>query len=279
MLQQAQERRLAEPATVDEADRVTLYGEMADQAIAGEWPGSSAAGEQPKFTACVRRDGLPVSVIVKFSGSAGRPEDQRWADLLMAEHVAASLLNRHGIPAARTSIVRCGRAFLEVTRFDRTGAHGRRNIVSLSSLSAAFYGELMAPWTQIASTLEADGWITPEDARRMALLWWFGTLIGNTDMHYGNLSFYLTPGRPLRLAPAYDMLPMFYRPDLEGRLPDRQLSPAPPPPEQIDTWSRAIEIAIEFWRAVADEQEISREFRTIAGRSLEALAKQRRQFG
>ncbi len=36
-------------------------------------------------------------------------------------------------------------------------------------------------------------------------------LIGNTDMHYGNLSFISSHGRPYHLAPAYDILPMGVR--------------------------------------------------------------------
>lgn len=40
-------------------------------------------------------------------------------------------------------------------------------------------------------------------------------------MHNGNLSFVPDHGRPYEIAPAYDMLPMAFRPDSGGRLPDR----------------------------------------------------------
>ncbi|CAG0987599.1 partial Toxin YjjJ, partial [Rhodocyclaceae bacterium] len=77
-------------------------------------------------------------------------------------------------------------------------------------------------------------------------LYAFGTLIGNTDMHHGNLSFVGEHGRPYSLAPAYDMLPMAFRPLATGALPD---SPAPArlhPAVQAATWRRALALADEF---------------------------------
>ncbi len=48
--------------------------------------------------------------------------------------------------------------------------------------------------------------------------WAFGMLIGNTDMHHGNLSFIISlHGRPYALAPAYDILPMGFAPKVGGR--------------------------------------------------------------
>ena len=44
----------------------------------------------------------------------------------------------------------------------------------------------------------------------------FGTLIGNSDMHSGNLSFVAERGRPYNLAPAYDMTPMALAPRTGG---------------------------------------------------------------
>jgi serine/threonine protein kinase HipA of HipAB toxin-antitoxin module len=50
----------------------------------------------------------------------------------------------------------------------------------------------------------------------VADLYWFGRLIGNSDMHPGNLGFHLVDARPLELAPAHDMLPMFLAPSRTG---------------------------------------------------------------
>jgi hypothetical protein len=66
------------PATA----RGQRYGELAQAALAGERIGSSAAGEQPKFTACVAdADGSQRHVIVKFSEPVdGNPAARHWHD-------------------------------------------------------------------------------------------------------------------------------------------------------------------------------------------------------
>jgi serine/threonine protein kinase HipA of HipAB toxin-antitoxin module len=50
--------------------------------------------------------------------------------------------------------------------------------------------------------------ISAEDAATIAVIWCFGRLNSNTDMHAGNQSFYYEGDSKLRLAPVYDMLPM-----------------------------------------------------------------------
>lgn len=280
MLTKLLAQRLAPPRFITPGDREEAYPRLAAEMLAGEWPGSSAAGEQPKFTACLRVDDQSLApVIVKFSGGGGRPEDRRWADLLAAEHLAATLLAEHGIPASQTHLLEAeGRVFLEARRFDREGAYGRRGLVSLAALDAAFYGEPYTPWTAAAGRLQAGGWLTREDADRLAVLWWFGTLIGNTDMHYGNVSLFLEPSRPLRLAPSYDMLPMLYRPDPEGGLPERSFTPPPPLPETMGQWSRGIELALTYWGLLSQARNVSEAFRTIAGRNREILVRYQREF-
>jgi hypothetical protein len=62
------------------------------------------------------------------------------------------------------------------------------------------------------------GVVSPEAADATELLWAFGVLIGNTDMHAGNLSFVSDTGSPYHLAPAYDMTPMAFAPNSGGKL-------------------------------------------------------------
>jgi hypothetical protein len=271
-----QARTLSPAATVGPDE----YPALADAALAGEWPGSSAAGEQPKFTACVREAAATARpVIVKFSGSTARPEDRRWADLLVAEHAANAVLSAQGIPCAATQVLEAGgRVFLESTRFDRVGAHGRRGLVTLEALDSAFYGRLGTPWPAAAERLRAGRWLAAADAARLALLWWFGTLIGNTDMHYGNVSLFLGPRRPLSLAPVYDMVPMLYRPGPEGRLPDEPLAPRLPPPEALVPWTHAAVLAEEFWVRVGQTDSVSPAFRAIAERNASGVAQMRRRI-
>lgn len=258
---------------IDRADIPSRYVHSAEQSLAGEWPGSSAAGEQPKFTARLRRaNGLLQQVLVKFSGDVKLPEARRWSDLLFAEHRANTVLAAQGLSCAQTNIVQSGgRTFLESERFDRCGLSGRRAVVSLEALDAAYTGVNDLPWNKAAKILRESGWIDAQEARRLSLFWWFGVLIGNSDMHYGNLSFFLDPVPPLHVAPLYDMVPMTYRPGLEGTLPGHILHFVPPPPEEKETWNEAWGLALRFWEMVASDEGISAEFRAIAAGNLTAL--------
>ena len=119
----------------------------------------------------------------------------------------------------------------------------------------------------MAERLEKNGWVTPEDAGVLRTSWWFGQLIGNTDMHYGNVSFWLTPRRPFRLAPLYDMLPMFYRPNREGMISWQPIAPAYPPPEELRYWNRAVRLAVAFWQRVQGDERISPAFRSLAAQN------------
>ncbi|CAN5446584.1 hypothetical protein BH10PSE18_BH10PSE18_50920 [soil metagenome] len=108
---------------------------------------------------------------------------------------------------------------------------------------------------------------------RGALLWWCGRLIGNTDMHTGNLSFVPHAGR-LILAPVYDMLPMRYAPLAGGEVPaDRALDPALPLPTQREAWMSACIAAIAFWRACAADGRIGEAFRSTCSSNADALAR------
>ncbi|MDA3924981.1 MAG: type II toxin-antitoxin system HipA family toxin YjjJ [Kiritimatiellae bacterium] len=249
------------------------YTELAEKSLSGEWPGSSAAGEQPKFTASLSTaDGNIKHVIVKFSGKVNLPEAQRWSDLLQAEDIANRVLSSSGLSCSSSRIVRASeRTFLESERFDRCGTNGRKAIVSLEALDAAFTGINGTPWNRAASILHKAGFIDTENARCLSLAWWFGTLIGNSDMHYGNISLFLEPEPPLQLTPLYDMLPMRYRPGAEGSLPTDTLKFIPPPPEEQEVWNKAATLALHFWQEVGNADGISASFREIAHRNLSAL--------
>lgn len=259
---------------LSETETHRAYPQMAEQALAGEWPGSSAAGEQPKFTATVMGSGGEIRhVLVKFSGNMKLPESRRWSDLLRAENLANQVLSEEGLLCARSRIIcSAGRTFLESDRFDRCGAAGRRAVVSLEALDAAYLGVNGLPWNRAAVALRDSGWLSAADAEHLTLLWWFGVLTGNTDMHYGNIAFYLDPNPPLRLAPLYDMVPMFYRPGLEGKLPSDLLKLALPPPEELPSWRVAADSARKYWEQLAHDQDVSSGFRDIAAKNRVALS-------
>ena len=256
-----------EEALVSDRMLARSYARLADLAMARGLAGSSAGGEFPKFEA-VRRlnDGRVQHVLVKFSGSDDSPGTQRWADLLVCEHLAGQVLHAHlDVRAAPSRIHRhAGRTFLEVERFDRHGRHGRSGVASWASLNGAMFGLAGVSWVEAARQLVAAGWLPPEDARRIARLWHFGQLIANTDMHEGNLSFQpqVVGGRPgLRVAPAYDMLPMLYAPLRGVELPRRDFQPRLPLPAERELWAEAAQAARVFWETTADDARISADFR------------------
>lgn len=280
--EQALEQALAGTfETVPENDRPRVFAQRADATMVGEPAGSSAAGEQPKFTACVcSAQGHARHVIVKFSDrTEHNPVARRWSDLLLAEHVANGVLSVHGIACADTSVLDAGgRRFLESTRFDRIGMHGRAGFVTLAAVDDAHHG-LRDDWAKAAQRLAGNGWITHQDADRMTLLWWFGRLIGNTDMHFGNLGFHLDDNLPLRLAPIYDMLPMHFRPSASGICPHRGFDPPPPHPETMPIWQQAARMAHDFWHRLTEDAALSSDFRPLANAQAKALEALRQRFG
>lgn len=266
-----QESRLSLTPPVDAGEAAATYARLAEQAVASGVPGSSAAGEFPKFGA--RRLAPPDTpsdtphVLVKFSGAAESPTVRRWSDLLVCEHLAlASLAAVPGLPVARSRVLaHAGRTFVEVERFDRHGEFGRSALCTLETLDAALLGSPQRDWDRVAQRLHAAGLLDAGDLQRIQLLWWFGRLIANTDMHSGNLSFRPEGGR-LLLAPAYDMLPMLHAPLAGGEVPAREFTPALPLPPQRDVWHQASAAARDFWTRAADDGRISAEFRQLCGR-------------
>lgn len=254
---------------VTERQVAKVYASLAETAMAQGLVGSSAGGEFPKFTT-VRRfaDGRVQPVLVKFSGSDDSPGTQRWADLLVCEHLASLTLPEHlGVRAAISCIHKSsGRTFLEVERFDRHGLLGRSGVTSWSSLNAALFGLAGVPWTVAAETIASRGWLPAFDVQHIASLWHFGRLIGNTDMHEGNLSFQPNSrdgSGGVRLSPTYDMLPMLYAPVRGVELPIRTFEPRLPLPAERDIWMRAATAAVAFWQTAAADKRISKSFRTL----------------
>ncbi|HAT41631.1 MAG TPA: type II toxin-antitoxin system HipA family toxinoxin YjjJ [Rheinheimera sp.] len=256
-----------EPVPCSEADFVAL----ANSAMAGDVVGSSAGGEQPKFCAYV--DGSHR--LVKFSEPVTNANSQRWADLLIAEHLALNVLADAGIPATRSQLVqREQRTFLSAERFDRIGALGRKGVVSLRMAEMQFVGR-PAEWPVIANQLHQQQRISAADAMRIAVVWCFGRLIANTDMHTGNLSFYYTSDTGLTLAPIYDMLPMAFAPQRSGAMAS-SFSLSVTPVVDGTYWRQAYPLAEQFWQQLAKHSAVSLEFKAIAAAMLGELQTKQR---
>jgi len=240
------------------AERAAYPG-LAEAALRDEAPGSSAAGEQPKFAVFQREAG---HVIVKFSPAGTSPEATRWRDLLRAESHALGLLQRQGFEAATAAIHDIGgRLFLESCRFDRVGLEGRAAAISLGMVDAEFAGEGHG-WARTARSLCERGLLDEGDRRRLVWLEAFGGWIGNTDMHLGNVS--LCPSdKGFRLLPVYDMLPMALAP-VRGELPTRQLRPPVRSATHEDLWLSAGRAAVDYWRALASDLHASDGFRAAS---------------
>lgn len=260
----ARDRFLAStvPAPIGEADKLETYVRLADEAARGELPGSSAGGEQPKFVAYAETPSGPRHVMVKFTFPDDNPVSERWRDLLLAEHLALDTLNAMGVKAVQTRILDfAGQRFLEVERFDRVGELGRHGLFSLAALDGEFVGSGTIVWPAITPRLVAEEVIKPEAADGAALLYAFGTLIGNTDMHTGNLSFMSAHGRPYDLAPAYDQLPMGFAPKSGGGM-SNGLNPANLAATiRNEVWIHAEALAREYFQRIGDEAGFSDNFR------------------
>ncbi|MEN7529469.1 type II toxin-antitoxin system HipA family toxin YjjJ [Cupriavidus sp. DL-D2] len=267
------------PKPLAEAGKGSVYVRLAQEAARGELPGSSAGGEQPKFTAYVDTTRGPRHVLVKFTLPEDNAMTERWRDLLLTEHHALETLAASGIRAARSHVVDHGsQRFLEVERFDRVGPLGRRALFSLESVEAEFAGQGSAIWPVIAAQLANERHITPESAENAALLYAFGTLIGNTDMHNGNLSF--TNGealhaRPYVLAPAYDMLSMGFAPRASGALSNTLLPANLRSSVPNAIWMRAYSMAEDYLSGLRAERRFSAAF----GPCLDSLATHIREAG
>jgi hypothetical protein len=102
------------------------------------------------------------------------------------------------------------------------------------------------------------------DIQTLCLLDAFGALIANTDRHHGNVSLLLHQHR-WQLAPAYDMLPMFYAP-VAGEVVERDWASQSPRPNAhtLSVWPQAKALALQFWQSAAVDARISEDFRVVA---------------
>jgi hypothetical protein len=237
-------------------------------------PGSSVGGEHPKFLAYTGGR----HVLVKFVGDDEGAAARRWKELLICEAMALEVVREAGLEAARAHcFVEKGHCFLEVERFDRVGPRGRRGMVSLLALDNEYVARHGATrWAQVAPFLHEQGFIDADDVRRVRWLDVFGQLIGNTDRHFGNLSFLETPDGRLRLAPIYDMLPMMFAPS-GTTLVARTFEPEPPSSSTLEVWPDAALHAHRYWTRLMERADLSAELRSLARACRDALDRVREQ--
>ena len=171
------------------------------------------------------------------------------------------MLQRHDIPAATARIVESKeRTSLESERFDRIGMRGKRHVVAAASVHEEFVKTPRQNWLATCAALVGQKRLPAADLKSVACQYFFGQYIGNTDMHFGNLSFFVDDvARPsFTVTPAYDMLPMMWRPGVHtGELYADPIRSQPPWAGFAQEASTARDWAIDYWERAAQLEALS----------------------
>lgn len=257
--------------------RLHDYPEFARLALSGEVVGSSAGGEQPKFNIEILRDGQPVHVMVKFTAPQDNTATQRWRSLLICEYIAFQVLSEL-FPCSESELLSAEvngapQLFLEVPRFDRVGERGRLGVVSLKALDDEFTG-LATDWPKITAALVQSGKMSETVHQLVQKLYAFGVLIGNADMHPGNISFFVDDiTKPeYTLAPVYDMLPMSLAPRPSGQIPDALPMPKVGVNPPLVVWKEMLSLAIRYWQQVAAHPGVAEDVKQMAQKQADILS-------
>ena len=165
-------------------------------------PGSSLGGARPKAGV---RDAEGCLYVAKFPS---RNDDY---DVSLWEHLSHLLAKKAGVIAAETSVIPTGGKYhaLLSKRFDRT-ADGRRihfaSAMTLLGLSEGSNAQTGNGYLDIVDFILQNCCQVEGNLRQLYRRVAFNIAIGNTDDHFRNHGFLLTP-RGWTLSPAYDMNP------------------------------------------------------------------------
>ena len=165
-------------------------------------PGSSLGGARPKAGV---RDADGCLYVAKFPS---RNDDY---DVSLWEHLSHLLAKKAGVIAAETSVIPTGDKYhaLLSKRFDRT-ADGRRihfaSAMTLLGLSDGSNAQTGNGYLDIVDFILQSCCQVEDNLRQLYRRVAFNIAIGNTDDHFRNHGFLLTP-RGWTMSPAYDMNP------------------------------------------------------------------------
>ncbi len=163
--------------------------------------GTSIGGARPKAAIT----GENAKYVAKFSISTDNFQ------IVKAEYVAMKLAARLGMMVAEVSLEQAvGKDVLLVKRFDRQPSPSgwcRRPIVSaLTVLGLDEKWAREATYPNLVDQLRIHGLTFKKNATELFSRLVFNVLIGNTDDHARNHSFFVE-GRTIQLTPAYDITP------------------------------------------------------------------------
>lgn len=165
-------------------------------------PGSSLGGARPKAGV---RDTDGCLYVAKFPS---RNDDY---DVSLWEHLSHLLAKKAGVNAAETNVISTGEKYhaLLSKRFDRT-ADGRRihfaSAMTLLGLTDGSDAQTGNGYLDIVDFILQNCCDVENNLRQLYRRVAFNIAIGNTDDHFRNHGFLLTP-RGWTLSPAYDMNP------------------------------------------------------------------------
>jgi len=263
------------PSTpVKKDSQAWVYPQLAQKTLAGELDSAQLGGEQPKFSVLVDDHGTPCHMLVKFSPAAESVESQRYADLLVCEHLALEAIGVAGKNAVRSRLIVSGnQVFLCLKRFDRRGLLGRLPAISLRALHA----RIQAPcdnWIDASLRLEKHDLLSNENGKKLRWLSLFSDFIGNTNQHFGNISLIPHKNDHYILAPFYGARPSLYEPS-SGEISQRIFTPPTVKNDGAEERQTALEAAIFFWKSAAVDERISQQFRQICYENCEILQLQK----
>lgn len=165
-------------------------------------PGSSLGGARPKAGV---RDTDGCLYVAKFPS---RNDD---CDVSLWEHLSHLLAKKAGVNAAETSVISTGEKYhaLLSKRFDRT-ADGRRihfaSAMTLLGLTDGSDAQTGNGYLDIVDFILQNCCDVENNLRQLYRRVAFNIAIGNTDDHFRNHGFLLTP-KGWTLSPAYDLNP------------------------------------------------------------------------
>ncbi|NLO00197.1 MAG: type II toxin-antitoxin system HipA family toxin [Bacteroidales bacterium] len=165
-------------------------------------PGTSLGGARPK-AGVIDEDGRLC--VAKFPS---RGDDY---DVALWEHHSHLLAKEAGVNAAETTVINSGDKYhvLLSRRFDRTGEGRRRHFASAMSLLGLTDGcdaKSGNGYLDIVDFVIQNSCDVSANLRQLYRRVAFNIAIGNSDDHFRNHGFFLTP-RGWTLAPAYDLNP------------------------------------------------------------------------
>lgn len=267
---EAHRHAIATRRAISASERSAQYPRLAEAALEQGPAFAQLPGTQPKFTVLADHGGHLAHALVKFSPPLSTATGLRWGDLLVAEHLAHGYLNARGVCAVHSRVYRFGgRIFLEIDRFDRVGAEGRRGVTALQSLELPRAGE---PYGNAfaAEHLAGAGVLPKNDARQIRLTESFSRLIGSTGHEPDHLTLFNRHDGGFALAPAYDLSPALFAPGDED-LAQVKFDPPQPAPIVCDVWPHARRLAEGYWERLVAEPQLSAGFRADCAAALAAL--------